>query len=169
VFTLKEKTAMRSMTMMAVLSLLVAAPAAAQQAGGMGGMGGMSMGSEEAGDMGPLTAKFGAYAPAKVLAMKGHLSLTADQEAKLNALLEEGKKAEMEAHHPAHAAHMELNKVMAAEPVDLAKAREFFLAHHNAEGVMQWVRVTTAMQVKALLTPAQRTHVEQMGGGSSHH
>lgn len=162
---------MRHMTMLAVVSALVAGPVAAQQAGGMGGMqmGGMQMGGGEGGDMGPLTAKFGAYAPAKVLAMKEHLSLTADQEAKLNALLEEGKKAEMEAHHPAHAAHMELNKAMAAEPMDLEKARAMFKAHHEAEGNMQWIRVTTAMQVKALLTPAQRTHVEQMGGGGMKH
>lgn len=165
---------MRRTTTMAMIMALVAAPVVAQQGGGMGGMqmgqmGGMQMGGQQAGDMGPLTAKFGAYAPAKVLAMKEHLSLTADQEARLNALVEEGKKAEMEAHMPAHAAHMELNKAMATEPVDLEKAKAMFLAHHNAEGNMQWIRVANAMQVKALLTPAQRTHVEQMGGTGMKH
>ena len=159
---------MRKMTMMAAVMALVAAPVAAQQAGGMGQMGqmgqmgemgGMQMGG---GDMGPLTSQFGKYAPAAVLEMKSHLSLTADQEAKLTALVEEGKKAETDAHMPAHAAHMELNKALAAEPVDLEKARSMFLAHHSAEGNMQWIRVSYAMKVKALLTATQRTMVESM-------
>jgi Spy/CpxP family protein refolding chaperone len=158
---------MRSMTIMTVLTMLVAAPVAAQQAGGMGGM---SMGGgEEGGAMGPLTAKFGMYAPAAVVAIKEHLNLTAAQSARIAELDEAGKKAEREAHEPAHAAHMELNKTLAAESVDMEKARAMFLAHHNAEGVMQWVRVSTAMEVKALLTPPQRSMVERMAGPAGHH
>jgi len=133
-------------------------------------MGGMQMGGgEEAGGMGPLTGTFGKYAPSAVLEMKAHLSLTADQEAKLTALVEAGKKAETDAHMPAHAAHMELNKAMASDPVELEKAKAMFLAHHNAEGNMQWIRVANAMQVKALLTPAQRTMVDQMAGAGMKH
>lgn len=162
---------MRRTTMMALIMALVAVPAAAQQGGGMGGgrmgqmggMGGMEMGGGQGGEaMGPLTAQFGKYAPDAVLAMKAHLALTADQEAKLAALVEEGKKAEMDAHMPAHAAHMELNKAMATEPLDLEKARTMFLAHHNAEGNMQWIRVGNAIKAKALLTDAQRTMIESM-------
>jgi len=37
-----------------------------------------------------------------------------------------------------------------------------FLAHHNAEGNMQWIRVSNAMKAKALLTDAQRTMIESM-------
>jgi hypothetical protein len=75
---------MRSMTIMTVLTMLVAAPVAAQQAGGMGGM---SMGGgEEGGAMGPLTAKFGMYAPAAVVAIKEHLNLTAAQSARIAEL-----------------------------------------------------------------------------------
>jgi len=159
---------MRRTTTMAMIMALVAVPAAAQQGGGMGGgrmgqMGGTEMGGgqgEQA--MGPLTAQFGKYAPAAVLEVKAHLALTADQEAKLTALVEEGKKAETDAHMPAHAAHMELNKAMATEPLDLEKAKAMFLAHHNAEGNMQWIRVSNAMKAKALLTDAQRTMIESM-------
>lgn len=115
--------------------------------------------------MGVLTARFGKYAPDAVLAMNEHLSLTADQVAKLTALVEEGKQAETTAHQPAHAAHMELRKLEAAESPDTAAMRQFFLAHHTAEGNMQWIRASIAIRTRALLTPTQRSHVEQMGGG----
>lgn len=165
---------MNRMLVAAAVVALIASPLSAQmrpaQAGEqrpMGMMGGMGGGGKES--MGPLTAQFGKYAPAAVLAMKEHLSLTSAQEARLAELVEIGKKAESDAHMPAHAAHMELNKLLAAEPMDLEAVRKLFLAHHTAEGNTQWARASIAMQVKALLTPAQRTHVEQMGGGAGHH
>lgn len=164
---------MRSILAATTILALVAAPVLAQQPGmgmGQGGMmgGGMQM---RGGDqpMGPLTSLFGKYAPAAVLAMKDHLSLTGEQEAKLTALVEAEKAAVTAAHHPAHAAHMELRKLEGAEAPDTAAMRPFFLAHHGAEGNMQWIRVTFAIQAKALLTAAQRSHVEQMGGGAGHH
>lgn len=140
-----------------------------QQRQGMGMMGGMHMGGGGDQPMGPLTGRFGKYAPAAVLAMKDHLALTADQLSKLTALAEAEKAEVMAAHHPAHAAHMELRKLEGAEAPDTAAMRPFFLAHHAAEGTMQWIRVTHAIQAKALLTPTQRAHVEQMGGGAGHH
>ncbi|MFN2317295.1 MAG: periplasmic heavy metal sensor [Gemmatimonadales bacterium] len=139
-----------------------------RQGMGMMGQGGMQMGGGGDKPMGPLTGLFGGYAPAKVLEMKAHLSLTSQQEAALTALVEAEKAAVTAAHHPAHAAHMELRKLQGAESPDTAAMRPFFMAHHTAEGNMQWVRVSYAIQAKALLTPAQRSHVEQMGGGAGH-
>jgi len=172
---------MRGTLAAAALLALVAAPVAAQGHAGHGagqqgpGQGqpqgrgmmmgqGMMQGGGE-GRMGVLTARFGKYAPDAVLAMNEHLSLTADQVAKLTALVEEGKQAETTAHQPAHAAHMELRKLEAAESPDTAAMRQFFLAHHTAEGNMQWIRASIAIRTRALLTPTQRAHVEQMGGG----
>lgn len=141
-----------------------------QQRQGMGmmGQGGMQMGGGE-GPMGVLTARFGAYAPAAVLAMKDHLSLTVTQLEQLTAMAEAEKTALADAHQPAHAAHMELRKLEGAESPDLDAMRQFFMAHHTAEGNMQWVRVTFALRARAVLTPAQRAHVQQMGGGAAHH
>jgi len=162
---------MRKSLMVAALLGLSAMPALAQQPGMGQGMrmgSGMQMGGGE-GSMGPLTAKFGMYAPSAVLGIKGHLSLTPAQEAKLTELAATSKKAEDDAHAPAHAAHMELNKALAAEPLDLEVIRAQFTAHHTAEGNTQWIRASIAMQVKALLTPTQRTMVEQMAGGAMKH
>lgn len=174
---------MRGMLAATALLALVAAPVAAQGHAGHGagqqqgqgpgqgmghgrGMMGQGMGQQGGeGRMGVLTARFGKYAPDAVLAMNEHLSLTADQVAKLTALVEEGKQAETTAHQPAHAAHMELRKLEAAESPDTAAMRQFFLAHHTAEGNMQWIRASIAIRTRALLTPTQRSHVEQMGGG----
>lgn len=141
-----------------------------QQRQGMGmmGQGGMGMGGGE-GAMGVLTGRFGAYAPAAILGMKDHLSLTPAQLERLTALAEEEKTAVASAHQPAHAAHMELRKLEGAEAPDLDAMRPFFMAHHTAEGNMQWLRVTYAVQARALLTAAQRAHVEQMAGGAGHH
>jgi Spy/CpxP family protein refolding chaperone len=172
---------MRSLVAVAAAVVLIAAPLAAQGHGGhqptppaagtaQGGMmgGGMQMGGGE-GPMGVLTAQFGKYAPDGVLGMKEHLALSADQEAQLAALVEEGKKAETDAHMPAHAAHMELRKLQAADQPDPAAMREFFMAHHTAEGNMQWLRVEIAIKARALLTPTQRTHVEQASAGGMKH
>jgi len=162
---------MRPFVMLAAVAGLLASPLAAQMRpateGGQRPMG--MMGGDEKAPMGPLTAALGKYAPGAILAMEDHLSLTADQLTRLKALAETGQAAEREAHHPAHAAHMELRKVLAAEPPDTVAMRQFFLAHHSAEGNMQWIRASIALQAKALLTPAQRAHVEQMGGGAGHH
>lgn len=130
------------------------------QMGGMQGgmMGGMQMGG---GLPGPLRS-FGVYAPAKVLEMKEMLELTADQEAKLTALVESAKKAGEEAHAPAMAAMQSLRAEMAKPSPDKEAMRQFLVAHATAEGNMQWIQVDAAMQAKALLTEAQRKHLEEM-------
>lgn len=164
----------KTLASVALLGVL-AGPVAAQQhehppaqpsVPARGGMmtGGMMMGGEMM-SMGPLNAQFGKYAPDALLAMNEHLSLTADQASKLAALAEEAKKAGMAAHEPAMAAHMELRKLQTAEVPDTAAMRRYFMAHHAAEGNMQWIRAGIAMRARALLTPTQRAHVEQMGGG----
>lgn len=139
-----------------------------QGMGMMGQGGGMQMGGGE-GAMGVLTSVFGRYAPAAVLGMKDHLSLTATQLEQLTALAEEEKTAVGNAHQPAHAAHMELRKIQDAESPDLEAMRQFFMAHHTAEGNMQWLKVTYAAKARALLTAAQRSHVDQMAGGAANH
>ena len=171
----------RTTTMITILAL-AASPLLAQgheghgqqqqqpprQGMGMMGQGGMQMGGGGGQAMGPLTGQFGKYAPAAVLGMKEHLSLTAEQEAKLTALVEEEKTAVTNAHQPAHAAHMELRKIQDAESPDLEAMRQFFMAHHTGAGNMQWLRVTYAAKARALLTAAQRSHVDQMAGGAGH-
>lgn len=170
---------MRRTTVMITCLALAASPLLAQgheghgaaqpprQGMGMMGQGGMQMGGgDEA--MGPLTGRFGKYAPKAILEMRAHLALTEEQVAKLNALMEEEASAVRMAHEPAHAAHMELRKLEGAEAPDLDAMRQFFMAHHTAEGNMQWARVTIALKARALLTAGQRTHVEQMGGAGHH-
>lgn len=138
-------------------------PAQAPARAGMMAGGMMMMpGGEMA--MGPLTAKFGKYAPDALLAMNEHLSLTADQASRLAALAESGKHTGMAAHQPAMAAHMELRKLQDAEVPDTTAMRQLFMAHHAAEGNLQWVRATIAIRARAILTPTQRAHVESMGG-----
>lgn len=171
---------MKHTTTMITILALAATPLMAQgheghgatqpprQGMGMMGQGRMQMGAGAGQAMGVLTSVFGRYAPAAVLGMKDHLSLTAEQEAKLTALVEEEKAAVDNAHQPAHAAHMELRKIQDAESPDLEAMRQFFMAHHTAAGNMQWVRVTYAAEARALLTAAQRTHVDQMAGGAGH-
>jgi Spy/CpxP family protein refolding chaperone len=176
-----EVIAMRKTLAWTALFGVLAAPVAAQQhehpagqppaqAPARGGMmaGGMMMGAGMVG-MGPLTAQFGKYAPDALLAMNEHLSLTADQASKLAALAETAKQAGMAAHEPAMAAHMELRKLQAAEMPDTAAMRQYFMAHHTAEGNMQWIRASIAIRARALLTPTQRAHVEQMGGEGVKH
>jgi hypothetical protein len=127
----------------------------------MGGQGqGMGMGMEM-GLPGPLRS-LGGYAPDKVLAMKEMLELTADQEAKLTALAGSAKKAGEDAHAPAMAAMQNLRKEMEKATPDKDVMHQLLVAHATAEGNMQWVTVDAAMQTKALLTEAQRKHVEMM-------
>jgi hypothetical protein len=125
----------------------------------MGGMqGGMQMGG---GLPGPLRSLV-PYAPDHVLKMKEMLDLTADQEKQLTALSDWAKQAGDEAHAPAEASMKSLNAELAKPEPNKASLQAFLVAHATAMGNMQWVRADAAMQAKALLSEAQRKHVEEM-------
>ena len=135
---------------------------AAQQCGGpgqaacpMGGgkMQGMGMGG---GMLGPIMQ----FAPDKLLTLSDRLALTAEQTARLAALRDATAKAADQAHQPAMAAHMSLNKALKETPEDTTTIREYFLAHQAAEGNMQWIRASAAFQARAILTEAQRALVK---------
>lgn len=154
------------------LAVALAAPAGAQQQQHQHGQQGqgqqpmmqqqMGGGMQGGGNLpGPLRG-FAAYAPDKVLAMKEMLSLTADQEAALTKLVGTGKAAVDEAHAPAMAAMRSLRAEMEKPSPDPETMRAFVVAHATAEGNMQWARVEAAMKAKALLTEAQRHHIESM-------
>lgn len=169
---------MRSILTLALVAVL-SVPAAAQshdghqmgqpQAGqpqgrGMQG-GGMQMGGEAL--PGPVR-RYGAFAPAKVLEMKGMLGLSAEQETAISALAAASKQAGDMAHEPAMAAMRSLRAELQKPSPDKDAIRQHLVAHATAEGNMQWAQLDAAMQVEALLTPAQRKHVEEMGSGAGH-
>ena len=130
-----------------------------QQMGGMQGMqGGMQMGGGLPGPLRSLTP----YAPDNVLKMKDMLELSADQEKQLTELAAWAKKAGDEAHAPAEASMKSLREEMAKPEPNKESLRGYLVAHATAMGNMQWVRADAAMQAKALLTEAQRKHVEEM-------
>jgi hypothetical protein len=132
----------------------------AHQMGGMqGGMhGGMQMGG---GLPGPLRSLV-PYAPDNVLKMKEMLELSADQEKQLTELAAWAKKAGDEAHAPAEASMKSLRAELEKPEPNKASLQALLVAHATAMGNMQWVRADAAMQAKALLTEAQRKHVEEM-------
>ena len=115
-----------------------------------------------------------AFAPAKLLEMKGMLELSGDQESRLTALQETAKKQSEDAHAPAHAAMQSLQKELAAGSPDMDAVKGYFMAHNTAMGNTQWIEVSTALQAMALLTDGQRKHVEEMAshqggmGGMNH-
>lgn len=123
---------------------------AACPAGGM--MQGQGMGMMGGGMFGPVMQ----FAPDNLLKMSDHLALTADQIARLTALRDATAKAAEEAHQPAMAAHMGLNKTMKDSPEDTTAIRQYFMAHQTAESNMQWIRASAAFQARAMLTEAQR-------------
>lgn len=139
-------------------------PAAQTPRGGMQ-MGGMQMGGEAL--PGPVR-RYGAFAPAKVLEMKAMLSLSAEQETAISALAASSKQAGDLAHEPAMTAMRNLRAEMNKATPDKGAIRQFLVAHATAMGNMQWAQLDAAMQAEALLTPAQRKHVEEMGSGSGH-
>ncbi|HEX9894815.1 MAG TPA: periplasmic heavy metal sensor [Gemmatimonadales bacterium] len=109
------------------------------------------------------------FAPDALLKHGDHLGLTADQVAKLTQLRDQSAAAIKEGHQPAHAAHMSLNQALTDTPDDTTAIREFFLAHHTAEGNMEWIRASAAFQARAVLTAEQRTMVESMAKQAKAH
>ena len=165
---------MRTLIAAALVAALMA-PAAAQaqqhqhgqpqgqgQGQGKGQMGGMQGGMQMGGGLpGPLRSLV-PYAPDNVLKMKEMLDLTADQEKQLTALSAWAKQAGDEAHAPAEASMKSLRDELAKPEPNKESLRGYLVAHATAMGNMQWVRADAAMQAKALLTEAQRKHVEEM-------
>jgi hypothetical protein len=155
---------MRRMLATGLAMLLAAVPAAAQHQGhGQEQQGQMQgrMGGGMQGGMGPLSGQLGRYAPTHLLKMKEMLTLTAEQVAELTAIQAAAKQAEDEAHAPAHAAGQSLRKAL-TDGADAATLKQYFQAHHTGMGNVQWARVEAAMQARAVLTEAQRGHVEGM-------
>ena len=170
---------MRTLLVVGLAGTLLAGPLVGQT-GGMGGMHqGQGMGMQGQGMgmgmmvPGPLR-KFMAFAPAKLLEMKGMLELSGDQESRLTALQETAKKQSEDAHAPAHAAMQSLQKELAAGSPDMDAVKGYFMAHNTAMGNTQWIEVSTALQAMAVLTDGQRKHVEEMAshqggmGGMNH-
>lgn len=158
------------------LAAALAAPAAAQSHDGhqMGQpQAGMQQGrGMQGGGMGPQlpgpVRRYGAFLPAKALEMKAMLGLSAEQETVISALAASSKQAGDMAHEPAMAAMRNLRAELQKPSPDKEAIRQYLVAHATAEGNMQWAQLDAAMQVEALLTPAQRKHVEEMGSGSGH-
>ncbi len=154
---------MRAMMLMGCL-LAAAAPAAAQRPDSAMRHQGMRMGQGQGMGMmaGGILGQVMRFAPERILGMADHLNLTPDQTAKLASLRDAAKQAADDAHQPAMAAHRSLNRVLADTPDDTTAIRQYFLAHHTAEGNMQWIRASAAFQARALLTPQQGAMVEAM-------
>lgn len=117
----------------------------------------MQMGAQEQ-LPGPLRV-YAPFAPEKVLAAAEPLALTEGQTAKLKAIAEWARKANAEAHAPAHAAMMSARDELAKASPDTAVVRMMIVTHATAEGNMQWIQVSAALQVQAVLTAEQRAKV----------
>ncbi len=115
----------------------------------------MQMGGEEA-LPGPLRV-YQAFAPAKVLEAAEKLGLTETQTQQLKAIAAWAKTAGDQAHAPAHAAMMSARDELAKASPDTSLVRLMIVAHATAEGNMQWIRVSAALQVQSVLTAEQRT------------
>lgn len=117
----------------------------------------MQMGAQEQ-LPGPLRV-YAPFAPEKVIAIAEKLALTEAQTAKLSAIAEWAKKANEEAHRPAHAAMMSARDELAKASPDTSIVRLLIVAHSTAEGNMQWLKVSAALQVQSVLTAEQRAKV----------
>lgn len=122
---------------------------AACPAGGM--MQGQGMGMMGGGMFGSIMP----FAPDNLLKMSSQLGLTADQVTRLTALRDATAKAADDAHQPAMAAHMNLNKTLKESPGDTTTIRQYFMAHQTAESNMQWIRASAAFQARGMLTEEQ--------------
>jgi Spy/CpxP family protein refolding chaperone len=142
----------------------VAVPLAAQEKS----MHQEGMGQEMMGGFGILKS-LQPFAPEALLKHGDHLNLTPDQVARLTRLRDQSDVAVKEAHHSAHEAHMNLNQTLKNTPDDTTSLRKYFLEHHNGEGVMQWLRISTAFQARAVLTAEQRTMAESMAKEAKGH
>jgi Spy/CpxP family protein refolding chaperone len=118
-----------------------------------GGMGAMMM-------MGPL-ADFLPFAPASLLEHADRLALSPDQIERLTALEKSAEQRLEHAHAPAQAAMQGVDRELEAEIPDTASVRQLLAAHMTAMGNMQWVRLQAALEARAILTPEQRTLVEE--------
>ncbi|MEK6689019.1 MAG: Spy/CpxP family protein refolding chaperone [Gemmatimonadota bacterium] len=104
---------------------------------------------------GPLRV-YEAFAPAKVLEAAEQLGLTESQTEQLKAIAARAKTAGDNAHAPAHAAMMSAQAELAKADPDTSLVHDLVVAHATAEGNMQWIRVSAALQVQAVLTAEQR-------------
>lgn len=171
------KLGMRLLT----LTVLLAAPLAAQQPAdsgaphphGRGGMmepGGMMMMRGRMGGPGggPMMGGAGmAYSPARLLALNGELSLTAQQITALTALRDAAKKSRDGAMDKIKTHMDELRTALDAATPDTTAIRTHFLAAHDAMGQAHLAMLITNARAKALLTDAQRGMLEsrRRGGG----
>jgi len=104
---------------------------------------------------GPLRV-YEAFAPAKVLEAAEQLGLTEPQTEQLKAIAARARTAGDNAHAPAHAAMMSAQAELAKANPDTSLVHDLVVAHATAEGNMQWIRVSAALQVQAVLTAEQR-------------
>ena len=108
------------------------------------------------------------FAPDALLKHGDHLKLTPDQVTRLTRLRDQSDLAVKEAHHSAHDAHMSLNQTLKNTPDDTTALRRYFLEHHNGEGTMQWLRISAALQARAVLTAEQQATAESMAKEGKH-
>ena len=114
----------------------------------------MQMGGQEA-LPGPLRV-YEAFAPAKVLEAAERLGLSESQTEQLKSIAARAKTAGDNAQAPAHAAMMSAQAELAKANPDTSLVHDLVVAHATAEGNMQWIRVSAALQVQAVLTAEQR-------------
>ncbi len=133
---------------------LATTPLAAQHpAAPMGRMMGDPMGMQEM--MAPL-AQVMLYTPQHLLPRKDALGLTADQVARLTALRDATTAAQDAAVSEARTHLEELQQAADAALPDSGVVKTHFQAAQAAMGRARWLSIRSAMEAKALLTPAQR-------------
>lgn len=110
-----------------------------------------------------------AFTPDHLLARKDSLRLTAQQVARITALLNDAKTAHDVAAADAKAHMNALADVMRAAAPDTVALRQHFSEAHTAMGKAHWAMLAASAQARAALTDEQRARVERWAHHAMEH
>lgn len=145
-----------------LLALVVAAPLAAQQPDSTG------LAPRDSGISRRFDGRHGfryrhrrgtAFDPARLLARKATLGLSAGQMSQLTALAAGARSGRASARQQMQSERAAIAAGLRAESPDTTQLKRHFAALHAATGTARWSRISVALQARAVLTAAQRDKV----------
>jgi Spy/CpxP family protein refolding chaperone len=99
------------------------------------------------------------FDPARLIARKDALGLTAQQVEQLSALEGRERPAMAKAIKDIRARREAIDAALSAGAPDTILLRQNYEALQNAAGTAHWARISTSLQARAILTDAQRGKV----------
>ena len=132
----------------------------AQQSGGMGGMMGMMNMMEDCPMMSGMRES-----PQALLSQREALGLTTDQVQRLEALEERARAAREPMMAGMHTIHQEIRSATEGDRFDEAAARAAFERMGDLHTEMAVAMLRTSSEARQVLTPEQRSQLQDMGGG----